>query len=223
MFDPDIVCGLAAAGLERAARRADRDQSHLGVDARPELELHDLLAGALAGDDAGEHGFAVFREERYPSDRTRRKRSEGLRCDLVLTDDPAAQHHALLDPLAGDTLFADHGVPPEHALWLEVKAVGQHAVIEGLGRPNPGYAAELLTGVTGDVRKLRNDPAIRHAAVLLLLFTEDAPTAHHDLRVWHERCLARNLPVGAPVTRGFPIPDRIGNARATVALAPVWT
>jgi len=55
---------------------------------------------------------------------------------------------------------------------------------------------------------------------MLILFSIDRQTAEHDLQVLHDRAARR----GAPRTflsRGFAVPDRIGNRRCTVAVVPV--
>jgi hypothetical protein len=199
-----LALGVRLAGAER-----DREQAVYGIDNLDELELHPLLQQALR---AAEHG--VFPEQRYPGDRGKRKLSEGERCDLVLTPDG----RALDVPAAQGTLFAEpNPVPLDEAFWLEVKVVAQWKE-DG---PNPRYTSELLEPVRRDVHKLAKDQGIRHAGVLLVLFTSDRQGAEHDLHIWQDRCLERNLPIGAPSIRHERITDRLGNSVVTLALYPV--
>ncbi len=198
-----------AAGLRRQAEQFDREQAVRGLDSLDELSLHPLLQQALR---AAEYG--VYAEQRYPGERGKRKLSEGERCDLVLTPDG----RVLEAPEAQGTLFAAPSpVPLDEAFWLEVKTVAQWTE-EG---PNARYTSELLEPVRRDVRKLARDPGITHAGVLLLLFTSDRQGAEHDLTIWQDRCLERQLPISAPSIRHVPITDRLGNCEATLALYPV--
>jgi hypothetical protein len=202
---PDIADAVEA-GLRREAERLDAEQSVRGLDGGDELDLHPVLAVALAA-----AGYGVHREPRYPGDRRRRRESEGERCDLVLTPDD----RPLTKPQAQATLFEDpRAVDLEDAFWLEVKVVHQHTP-EG---PNHTYASQLLSTVRQDVTKLSKDPGILHAGLLIVLFVADATVADHDLRVWQDRCLERGLPITAPCCRAFPVRDRLGNACCAVAL-----
>lgn len=205
----DIVDAVGE-GLVRAARDRDQEQAVYGLDVLDELRLHPLILSSLR-----EAGFGVWPEQRYPSDRTaRRSKSIGKRCDVVLTPDG----RPLLDPDAERTLFGDEeAVVLEAAYWLEVKTVAQFTVDGPFGR----YAAELLSPVSQDIRKLSRDRLIFHAGLLLVLFTADRATAEHDLRAWEIRCLAKGYPVAPPVTRHIPIADRIGNSHLSVAIFPV--
>ena len=184
----------------------DLEQAVYGFDQLDELGLHPVLHTALA--DAG---YGVWPEQRYPGDRINPKRSEGKRCDIVLTDSGVP----LRDSQLRGTLFdTDEACDPEQAYWLEVKTVAQF----DRNGPFPRYSAELLAPVTADVRKLQNDPLIRHAGLLLVLFTADRRIAEHDVAAWHQRCLDRGLLVSAPAVRGLEITDRIGNGYCTAAV-----
>jgi len=186
-----------AAGLARAADAIELDQAVRGLDACGELELHPILQTALR--DAG---YGVFPEQRFPRDRSRRKRSAGARCDLVLTPDAATP---LDDAALGE------------ALWIEIKVVAQ---FRRLG-PNSSYARALQAPVWKDVVKLASDPTIVHGLVVLVLFTADASTADHDLDVWRTRATERGLHLWPRVQRSLPIGDRVGNRLCTVALFPL--
>lgn len=213
MWDLESIADLIAEGLRAEAARLDREQAVLGVDALDELGLHPVLRRALAPGDYG-----VWAEQRYPGDSRRSRRSEGERCDIVLTDRAGSR---LIDPLLEGTLFGHLGSAAEDALWLEVKVVGQFAVFEGYSRPNPAYSSVLLQEVTRDVRKLSADERIAWGAVLIVLHAKDRETAEHDLGALWKRAVERGLPVSAPVVRGFAITDRIGNGWCCVGVVRV--
>ena len=204
----DLADALAA-GLERDAAALEAEQAVRGLDAYSELELHPLL---LAGLRAG--GFGVHPEQRFPRDRIKRRRSEGVRCDVVVTPGglPLADGESQLG------LFVPtRTVGLEDAIWIEVKAVAQFRELH----PNRAYARALQHPVWKDVEKLAGDPAIVHAAVLLIVFTADAAVADHDLGVWAARASMRGLPLWPRVQRSLAIGDRIGNRRCTLALFPI--
>jgi len=200
------IADAVDAGL-RARAVADRDEQVVyGFDTLDELRLHPLIHDALR--DAG---WGVWPEQRYPDDRNRNRRSEGKRCDVVLTADGLP----LRDPLVKGTLFDDQpATDPESAYWLEIKTVAQYEV-EG---PFRRYSAELLSPVAQDVKKLWTDSGIMAGGLLIVLFTESRATAEHDLLAWHRRCIERGYPVGAPAVRGFEIDDRIGNRWCAAAV-----
>lgn len=196
-------------GLRRQAAHDDLEQAVYGFDARDELALHPLIADALRA-----AGYGVWPEQRYPGDRLRPRRSEGKRCDLVLT----RAQLPLRDPLVRGTLFDDQpATDPEEAYWLEIKTVAQFDT-DG---PFPRYSAELLAPVAQDVRKIWTDGGIRFGGLALLLFAQSQALAEHDLKAWHERCLSRGLPVALPALRGLAITDRIGNAWCALGLYAV--
>jgi len=200
------IADAVEAGLKRCAEEADLEQAVYGIDALDELGLHPLIYRALRED-----GFGVWPEQRYPGDRLKPRRSEGQRCDIVLTPDRLP----LRDPLIKGTLFDDQpAADPEAAYWLEVKSVAQHETSGPFAR----YAAELLSPVIKDINKIWSDGIIRHGGLLLVLFTETMEIAEHDLAAWHTRCLDRGQPVGSPAVRGFNINDRIGNAWCAIAV-----
>lgn len=202
---PDIADAVYA-GLARRAAEEDAEHAVYGFDALDELGLHPVIQQALA-----DEGFGVWPEQRYPGHTAKRRRSEGLRCDLVLTP----QGQALRSEAVRGTLFDDgRAVDPQGAYWLEVKTVAQHET----GGPFKRYSAELLSPVAKDVKKIWSDGEIRHGGLLIVLFTEDQATAEHDLAAWHEQCLRKGFPVGPPAVRGLAITDRIGNQWCAVAV-----
>ncbi len=203
------IADAIAAGLEA---RVDLDRSAQevsGIDALDEVALHPIIADSLE-----QAGFGVHREQRYPSDRQRRKRTEGRRCDLVLTP----SKRPLQDPQAAATLFDDpDAVPLNRAYWLEVKTVAQFTP-EG---PNAAWSSELLGTVRSDVSKLAKDSMILNAALLIVLWTATREVANNDLGIWQNRCIDHGLPIGAPAERTLAIQDRLGNTCCVFRIYPV--
>ena len=156
----------------------------------------------------------MFREQRYPADQGKRRESEGERCDLVLTSD----NRPLASSERKATLFepAD-AVPLDEAFWLEVKTVAQFT-IEG---PNRNYTSQLLSTIRHDITKLSKDQGILHAGLLIVMYVQSQEVADHDLCIWQDRCLQRNLPIASPSQRSFPISDRLGNGVCVLAFYPV--
>ena len=208
-WNGDDLADAVASGIEARVALDRVAQEVSGIDALDEVSLHPTLALSIE-----KAGFGVHREQRYPSDRRARKRSEGRRCDLVLTPD----QRPLQDPQAAATLFDDpDAVPLERAYWLEVKTVAQFTP-EG---PNAAWSGELLGTVQSDVSKLARDPRIFHAGLLIVLWTATADIAINDLGVWQDRCLDRGLPIGAPFERILPLQDRLGNACCVLRVYPI--
>ncbi len=230
MRPAEEIAQIAAAAVKARNDSLRLEQAVHGLDAMPEVQFHPLLAAAFEA-----AGIGVVREFPYPGQPGRRPRhAERERCDLVLTPapgvtirDPVAELK-LRDAVAG-TLFAPladsmatvPGIPPEEAFWLEVKLVGQFCFNAGIPGPNRSYSSELLSVVTSDIPKLSRDQMIRHAALMLILFSADRATADHDLAAFMHRCLDRNLPVASPSTVRFDVADLIGNTMCTVCLVPV--
>src|SRR5262249_48549051 len=157
------------------------EQAVRGIDSLGEVELHAVCARALAG-----AGFGVHREVRYPGHRGAARRSEGLRCDLVVTLDG----QPLDEDAAQMNLLAPAGrCPRGAALWVEVKRVAQFDE----GRARRDYGAALQGPIWRDLVKLAADPAIDHAAQLVLLFTAGAEIAEHDLAISLDRAWSRGL------------------------------
>ena len=204
----DLADGLAA-GLATAAAELELEQAVHGLDVRRELDLHPLLHAGLRA-----AGYGVHPEQRFPRERGLRRRSEGTRCDLVVTPEGLP----LVDEAAQLGLFAPaRAVALADAMWIEVKAVAQFKALA----PNRAYASALQRPVWADVDKLASDPQIAHAAVLLILFTADPTVAAHDLGVWAARASAHALPLWPRVERSLAIGDRVGHRCCTLALWPL--
>lgn len=226
----DVVERIAEA-LRDEERRLCAEQAVYGLDALDEVGLHPLLAAGLAG--AG-----IFREWPYPwegqADDPLPKASERERCDIVLTPSgelPPADRVAEAREIASvsGTLFesiaaAEPGPPsasPDETLWLEVKAVGQYTLREGVAQANRAYASELVGGPAEDLFKLAQEPGIEFGAAVLLLFAQSEEVAEHDVTEATHRILDRGAPTGSPVRRMVPIADRIGNSVVSVSLFPL--
>ncbi len=207
------ACDTGAAGLRARALALDAEHSPYGLDAMSEIQIQDALADGFRA-----HGWGVIREARYPAVSGRPRRSEGERCDVVLTERPG---QPLLDPRMEGTLFAAHGVAPDDALWLEIKLARQFAIVNGVAGPNPAYSSEVLSRATTDVRKLAAEPGAGARIAMLVMFTRDAATAEHDALAWAHKCLDEGLPIGSPERAGFSLSERIGNAWCEVVLMPV--
>lgn len=208
-WDGARIVESVAEALRRRAEADNVEQAVYSIDGRDELELHPLIQDALRG-----AGFGVWPEQRYPGDRTHRRKSHGKRCDIVLTP----HGRALMEPDAETTLFEPpDAVVLEAAFWLEIKTVSQFTADGPFAR----YSAELLQPVSQDIRKMAGDRGIFHAGLLIVLFTADEATALHDLAAWEARVLKRGYPVAHAIIGGFDLQDRLGNGRCTVALHPV--
>jgi hypothetical protein len=205
----DDLADALAAGLAGASADVELEQAVRGLDACLELELHPLLRSALRA-----RGYGVAAEVRFPRDRGLRRRTEGVRCDMVVTPDG----RPLADPGAQLGLFAaPDAVALADAAWIEVKVVAQHNERGG----NRAYAAAMQRPVWKDIDKLAADPDIRHAAALLILFTADAAVAGHDLDEWSARASLHGLPLRPREQRSLAIGDRLGNRLCTLALVPL--
>jgi len=203
------IADAVVRGLREHAAAEDLEQAVYGFDCLDEVSMHPLIQEALR-----RAGFGVWPEQRYPGHWHKRRRSEGDRCDVVLTEEGLP----LRDPQVCGTLFDQlPAYDAEDAYWLEIKTVAQHE-IDG---PFSRYTSELLSSVSQDIKKLWRDGVIRHGGLLLVLFTEGKHIAEHDLAAWHGRCLDRGYPVGMSVIRGFDITDRIGNSYCAIGLFAV--
>lgn len=242
----DELAEIASEALRARADELRLEQAVRGLDALPEVGLHPILASGFR-----RAGLGVFPEWPYAGEPEHRARhAERERCDLVLTAAPGARlidpvaelierdkaAGTLFDPaLLGATDLSQapdpgqsriqtgrpHATGPDEAFWLEVKTIGQFTYTNGVPGPNGAYSSEILSGPAEDAIKLEWDLLIRHAAVLVVLFTEDERTADHDVGVLMHRLLDREIPVGSPVVRRFAITDVIGNRACSLVLVPL--
>lgn len=224
-WSPCDIAQVTADALAARAASLDREQAILGLDALTETDLHPFLAHALST-----RGYQTLREWPYPTpSRPRPLPRDRERCDLVVLPPDAPPP---LDPVAeaaraselASTLFAampdpTPSTPPEDLFWLEVKLVGQHTIVDGAARANPSYASELVAAGR-DLDKLARDPRILSAGLLLVLFTQDEATAHHDLDAARHRWLDKSWPAHSGPRTGFALTDRIANAWCAISLTP---
>jgi hypothetical protein len=228
------LCDLLQLMTENLAKRADeilQDQSPFGLDSLSEIELHPLLAQSFT---QNKHG--ALREVVYPtSHQLLPNKTQRERCDMVLTPLDGQQlfdsidEHRTVEQSVG-TLFegvatiqgpAQNQVTSDLAFWIEVKSVAQWTYIDRVPGPNKRYAQELVDGPSKDVIKLASEPMIRNGAALVVLFTEDAQTGDHDLRMSVQSMIQRDLPIRMPEIASFEIPDYGGNGWCTLGLIPV--
>lgn len=244
VWNADEIVDLLAQTLREREAELRREQAFAGLDALQETELHPILAGVA---DLASWGVLreVTYPAQWRSKKPRRKLlpedSERQRCDLVLTPKPGQRladelknerarvrarelvRGTLFESLATDEpapvdLSKDVVVPAEDAYWLEVKAVGQFAYVDGVPGPNPAYSSQLTRGVSGDLRKLLADASVRRGGALLVHFTADEAVAKHDLGVLMHRLLDKGLVIRPPATARVGILDRVGNAVCTLVL-----
>lgn len=202
--------GLADAleGIVREHEAQTRlEQAVFGIDTLEEVPLQGVLANGLSKQ------YAVAREVHYPSS-AGRKLTHRARCDLVLSP--------LGAPLAPDTRPADlfspqHLAAPGDALWVEVKVAYQFR--EG-GVRHGGYGAQWRNNVVADLRKMEEDPLIKEAALLLVVFNESAEILNKDLDLFETVLAAKEVLAGFRHVRSVPILDRIGHRLCTIALWP---
>ena len=79
-WDGPLLLEAVTRALEEERDALELEQAVRGLDSYAELALHPVLCRGLQS-----AGCAVHREQRYPQDRTHRRKSQGRRCDLVLT------------------------------------------------------------------------------------------------------------------------------------------
>jgi len=200
---PRELFDVVYAALEHARDDVELEQASHGIDSWSELELHAVLAAAFVS-----AGYFVAREQRYPGDRTKKQRTSGRRCDLVVTADGP-----LLLEGAQPDLFALPSVGASSGAWIEVKVLKQFRA----GKANVGWAQSLLTPPTVDVGKLAFDPGLGMRVLLMLLFTASTEVSEHDFGVWRDVVVGRGLPLSSTMLRHLPIVDRRGNRFCTMA------
>lgn len=216
----------------RLEDRALREQQAVrGLDALREIDLHPLISHAFS-----DGPLSSLREVYYPSsDSVLPNGNQRDRCDFVVLPDgkkslfdPVDAHKklqsasgTLFEPVASLPEIEAHECHPTDAFWVEIKIIAQHRYIDGVPVPNPKYAHELLSGPRTDVIKLAADPMIRHAGVLVVIFSEYEEAGVHDLSMAMREMIDQDLPVGMPEYTSLPIVDLGGNAWCTLGLIPV--
>jgi hypothetical protein len=123
----------------------------------------------------------------------------------------------LLDSRPPDLFTPQALTSPGDALWLEVKVAYQFR--EG-GVRHGGYGAQWRNAVVADLRKMEDDPLIKEAALLLVVFNESADILNKDLDLFETVLAAKEVLAGFRHVRSVPILDRIGHRLCTLALWP---
>jgi hypothetical protein len=203
----DILADHVAAVI--AAREAEvrLEQAVYGLDSLDEIPLQTIVAEGLAAH------YSVAREVHYPSSVGNRL-SNRQRCDVVLSPLGAALR---LDS-APPTLFdpAVYTLPGD-AFWLEVKTAFQFRSIDV---PNRGYGQQWRSSVVEDLRKMDAETLIRHAALLLIVFTESRELVEKDLDLLEGVLIQKEVLAGFRQVRHIDITDRIGHKVCTAAIWP---
>jgi hypothetical protein len=183
------------------------EQAVYGIDAREELQLHQLLAQGLS------HHYEVAREVHYPSTMGK-KLTHRPRCDIVLTP----KNRPLKLDSQPPTLFdAPNLATPAEALWLEVKCAYQFR--EGQIR-HTGYGPQWRDKTIEDLRKMESDPLIHEAGLLLVVFNESEQILTKDLDLFERLLIEKEVLAGFRQVRSIPILERMGHRLCTIALWP---
>jgi hypothetical protein len=106
---------------------------------------------------------------------------------------------------------------PGEALWLEVKVAYQFR--EG-GTRHGGYGAQWRTNVVSDLRKMEDEPLIREAGLVLVVFNESSAVLEKDLELFESVLSQKEVLAGFRHVRSIPILERIGHKVCTAALWP---
>ena len=154
----DILADRIAATLATREAELRLEQAVYGLDALDELQLQSLIAAGLAS------GWCVEREVHYPST-FGRKLPHRPRCDLALA--PIGRP-IRLDRSAPTLFDAPEFTLPQEAFWLEVKAAFQFRMPDVR---NKQYGNQWRQAVVKDLKKMDAEPLIKHAALLLIVFT----------------------------------------------------
>lgn len=190
--------------LHAKAEELELEQAVRGIDGALEVATQTLLADGLA------RHHRVTREAYYPSETG--KRNHRARCDLVLTPKGMA-----LVTTEAPQLF-EETCEPEDAFWLELKVAHQ---LLPVSRRNPRYGAQWRSAIVQDLRKMKADRRIVHAALALVVFTDTQVTVDKDLGLFETLLEGEALLSGFRVVRTFAITDRIGHGFCSVAAWPL--
>jgi hypothetical protein len=205
--DWDRLADLLADGLLERERALSLEQAVYGLDSLDELKLHDVIATIFSSH------CSVAREVHYPSSAGRRQTHRN-RCDLVLC--PAGR--PLKRDTAPTTLFdpPDESLPQD-AMWIEVKLARQ---FQSIDRRDSSYGSKWRSKVMADLQKVESDPAVRDAALLLILFTGTEAAIEPDLDAFETALAIAGLLSGFRSARTTTIADRIGHRFCTVVFWP---
>jgi hypothetical protein len=199
---PPTLADEVAAAVAEAEAGLRLEQAPHGLDEWDERAFQQALAAALRRD------HEVLREAYYPST-AGRKRSHRPRCDLVLTPRGRPLHQ-------GESLPFDL-CPAAEALWLELKVAHQ---LRPEGGRDGRYGEQWRRNLIADLRKMAAEPALHHAFLVLLAFTEDEAILQRDLDTFEALLARHDVLAGFRQVRVVPITERIGHRVCGVALWP---
>lgn len=207
LWDPSTLADHIGQVLAQTEADLRLEQAVYGMDTRDEKQLQTLLADGL------KKWYGVAREVHYPST-AGRKLTHRQRCDLVLC--PAGRELKL--DSKPPTLFDPPDLcDPQAAMWIEVKIACQFR--EG-GDRHGGYGPQWRQAVISDLKKMENEPLIREAALLLIVFNESADVLEKDLNLFENVMIEKEVLAGFRQVRSVPILERIGHRLCTAALWP---
>ena len=206
-IDLDTLADAIARAIE--AREADLrlEQAVYGLDVLDELPLQTLVAAGLSS------SWSVGREVHYPST-VGRKLTHRPRCDLVLAP---TGFPLRLDREPPSLFEPQQFTRPEDAFWLEVKRAAQFKLPDVR---HGGYGNQWRQAVVKDLQKMEADPLIRHAALLVVVFTESLAVVEKDLQLFEDVLARKEVLAGFRQVRHVPIQERMGHRLATVAAWP---
>lgn len=201
------IVDVLSRAIERAEAALREEQAVYGLDSLAELKLHELIAQAFVG------AYSVAREVHYPSSRgnklTHRQRCDMVLCPLGKPLKPDAKPASLFDP--------PEQTDPTDALWLEVKCAYQFR--EG-GVRHGGYSSQWRGAVVSDLKKMESDELIRHAGLLLVVFTESLEVFEKDVQLFEDVLVQKEVLAGFRQTRSVRITERMGHRYCSVVLWP---
>ena len=207
MFDFGTIADVLAGTIESREADLRAEQAVYGLDSLDELKLQAMLAEGLA------QRFEVAREVHYPSS-AGSKLTHRRRCDVVLS--------AKGNPLKLDSRPASLFDPPEQteageALWLEVKVAYQFR--EG-GARHGGYGSQWRNAVVADLEKMEQEPAIKHAGLVLVVFTESPEIFDKDVELFEDVLAIKGVLAGFRQARTVKILDRMGHKCCSIVVWP---
>ncbi|GIW75328.1 MAG: hypothetical protein KatS3mg104_0391 [Phycisphaerae bacterium] len=207
MFDLQAILRRITDRIRTEEQQLYQEQAVYGLDSRDERAFQTLLAETLSQD------YSVAREVHYPSSVGPRQ-SHRLRCDMVLS---APGRPVRIDSRPPDLFDPPEQSEPGESLWLEVKVAYQFK--EGGLRHN-GYGTQWRSAVVSDLKKMDQDPLIRQAALVLIVFTETQNVVEKDMETFEDLLAIQGILAGTRVSKSLKILDRMGHGCCTVAIWP---
>jgi hypothetical protein len=88
------------------------------------------------------------------------------------------------------------------------------------GARHGGYGPQWRQAVISDLKKMEDEPLIREAALLLIVFNESGDILEKDLDLFENVMIEKEVLAGFRQVRSVPILERIGHRLCTAALWP---